>query len=573
LRKAALLAAVFLSLVSPVLPQVEKAMLKVRVVLVDGNLNQKPVPRLLLKVERVDTPGAEAVAARTGFDGTAEIALAPGRYRVATPEGIEFRDRHYEWSEEITVQSPENGPGSALELSNDNAAATSVRIAPKAANSAEFGALFAKYQNSVVTVWSESGHGSGFVADDELGLILTNQHVVGTSEYMAVQFDEKRKVAAKVVAFDAERDVAVLWANLDAFPEAIAAPLAKTAGRAAAVAEGDRVFTIGSPLSQRKILTTGVVSKVEPRAILSDIRINPGNSGGPLFTLAGTVVGLTTFLERDREGAGDGIAGAVRIEEAELLLDRARTKLRGMTPPDARLLPVEPAGAYPVNAIKSSLEESRKFDESPYIFHQGPYDVAIVTPVLKYRLAEGARLREREEKEKRTTRTTRAIKGTFRPLDDLKSWTEYTGEYKPVIQIEASPQLGRDMGLKLDVKKFRKNPKAMRMKFKADFYSMKLFCGAQEIEPIHPGRVSTEIDYHTAEYEIADSTFMGLYSYPYDAISSNCSEVTLQLFSEKEPDKPVIKVLDAKTVARVAADFDPFRQAKGDSSTVAGAAK
>ena len=231
--------------------------------------------------------------------------------------------------------------------------------------------LFTKYQNSVVTVWSESGHGSGFLVDDELGLILTNQHVIGTSEYAAVQFDEKRKVEAKVVAFDAQRDVAVLWANLDAFPEAIAAPLAKPAGRGAAVAEGDRVFTIGSPLSQKKILTTGIVGKIEPRAILSDIRINPGNSGGPLFTMAGTVVGLTAFEELDRERAGNGIAGAVRIEEAEPLLERARTKLRDMTPPEARLLPVEPAGTYPVDALKSSLEESRKFDESPYLFRAG----------------------------------------------------------------------------------------------------------------------------------------------------------------------------------------------------------
>ena len=41
------------------------------------------------------------------------------------------------------------------------------------------------------------GHGTGFVADDELGLILTNHHVVGRSEYVAVQFDEKRKVASQ----------------------------------------------------------------------------------------------------------------------------------------------------------------------------------------------------------------------------------------------------------------------------------------------------------------------------------------------------------------------------------------
>ena len=119
------------------------------------------------------------------------------------------------------------------------------------------------------------------------------------------------------------------------------------------------------------------------------------------------------------------------------------------------------------------------------------------------------------------------------------------------------------------MKKARTNPNAVRMKFKADLYRMKLFCGTQEIEPIQPGRVSMELDYHTQEYEISDATFEGLYSYPYDAISSSCPTVTLQLFSEKEPDKPVTKVLDAKTVARVTADFEPFRAAQGKLQTEA----
>ena len=153
---------------------------------------------------------------------------------------------------------------------------------------------FKRLQNSVVTVWSEFGHGTGFIVDSA-GLVLTNQHVVGPSEYIAVQFDEQRKLAAVLLAADPEKDIAVLRTNLSEVAEAVVAPIAQSNSSEPLVVEGERVFTIGSPLHQTKILTTGIVSKLEAHAILSDININHGNSGGPLFNSVGSVVGITTF--------------------------------------------------------------------------------------------------------------------------------------------------------------------------------------------------------------------------------------------------------------------------------------
>src|SRR5215510_15208646 len=82
--------------------------------------------------------------------------------------------------------------------------------------------LFKRLKNTVVTVKSESGHGTGFFVDAK-GLILTNQHVVSDSEYLAVQFDREHKVPAKLVAADPEKDVALLWVNMAAFPNVAAA--------------------------------------------------------------------------------------------------------------------------------------------------------------------------------------------------------------------------------------------------------------------------------------------------------------------------------------------------------------
>jgi S1-C subfamily serine protease len=250
------------------------ARLHVRAVLVDKDLNQKPVPYLGVNLTRLDAASSEQTSAKTALDGTADLQLAEGKYRLVTPEPLEFQGKKYSWDLEIVVSAAET----VVVLSNDNAkVAEGVAVQP-ARKVDELTALFQKYQNSVVTVWSEIGHGTGFVVDGT-GLIVTNQHVIGPSEFISVQFDPKRKVAAQLLAFSPEKDVAVLWANVSAFPEAIAAPIAKPEAGSGTVVEGERVFTIGSPLHQRKILTSGIVSKVETRAIISDLNINHGNSG------------------------------------------------------------------------------------------------------------------------------------------------------------------------------------------------------------------------------------------------------------------------------------------------------
>jgi len=102
--------------------------------------------------------------------------------------------------------------------------------APDAARSGrvvdEMATRYKQLQNGVVTVWSEFGHGTGFIVSAE-GLVLTNQHVVGPSEYLALQFDPLHKVQAVLLASDPQRDVAVLWCDLAALPGAISLGLAK----------------------------------------------------------------------------------------------------------------------------------------------------------------------------------------------------------------------------------------------------------------------------------------------------------------------------------------------------------
>jgi S1-C subfamily serine protease len=547
---------------APLRSQVETSEVKLRVILVDKDLNQKPVPHFTVELTADSNNPDSSREVKTDFGGNAEFQAQAGKYRMTTPQGVDFQGRHYSWEMEIDV----GGESVSVDLSNDNARITDLPAVEPARKLDGLTLMFQKYQKSVLTVWSEFGSGTGFIVDSA-GLVMTNQHVIGPSELISVQFDAKRKVAARVLAFDAERDVAVLYANLSAFPGAAAAPIATAhAGRELAV-EGERVFTIGSPLGLKKIITAGIVSKVEARAILSDVNINHGNSGGPLFNSLGEVIGITTFLVPGSNGPG--VAGIVRIDQTLPVLVQARKKMEDVALPSARLLPVEPSDPYPLDSLRE-MSKPAKFDRKPYIFTVGGFDVALGTPVLEYEIQGEAERTMTHEKNKRTKKRGESSESTFEPLQGLPEWAEYVGEYKPVLLVQSAPQLretfisvlGRD--LTPSIEPFGSG--APRLKFRTDFYRMKLLCGAKEVEPIQPGKAATVVNAHNEFVNITDATYVGIYSYPPDAISPSCGKVTLQIYSEKEPDKSESKDLDKKSIDRVWNDFRPYLAVHGNSA-------
>ena len=233
--------------------------------------------------------------------------------------------------------------------------------------------------------------------------------------------------------------------------------------------------------------------------------------------------------------------------------------------PSAALLPVEPPGAFPLDAIKAAIDVE-KFDVKPYLFDVGKFDVAVLTPIIKYQLQTEGSVKAAREKEKRTRKGRQAVRGTFQPLEDLKGWAEYVGEYKPVLMIRARPELAETTG-SLFLRALVSPYLPAKIRFKTDFYKMKLMCGSKEIEPILPGKIAHVIDVQAPFVNATDATYEGLYFYPHDAVSPSCGQVTLNLFSEKDPNKAQQKVLNQQTVNRVWADFGPYRDKSGMSAT------
>lgn len=147
---------------------------------------------------------------------------------------------------------------------------------------------------SVVTVVTKAGHGSGYAITED-GYFLTNYHVVKGQSDVRIEPDLGFQIPAEVVAYNQIRDVALLKVNARFPPAAIARNPVKIT---------DEVFPVGAPInrSMGKTVTKGVVSAFRDSSkqwrdlIQSDASIQPGNSGGPVFNAEGEVVAMTVSM-------------------------------------------------------------------------------------------------------------------------------------------------------------------------------------------------------------------------------------------------------------------------------------
>jgi S1-C subfamily serine protease len=167
--------------------------------------------------------------------------------------------------------------------------------------------------------------GSGVVIDEK-GDILTNLHVIRSTDRWEITFFDGSKSDAILVSMQPENDLAVIRAKRQ--PDDLKpATLASTRG----LNPGDTVVAEGFPFGIGPSISAGVVSglkrefidpddKEKPKMtnlIQFDAAVNPGNSGGPLVNRDGEVVGIVTAIYNPT-GARvfAGMAFAVPIENA-----------------------------------------------------------------------------------------------------------------------------------------------------------------------------------------------------------------------------------------------------------------
>jgi putative serine protease PepD len=192
--------------------------------------------------------------------------------------------------------------------------------------------IVARAMPSVVTVQGLTTQGeslgSGFIVSSQ-GYILTNEHVVTDvpDQAITVVFSDSSQTTGRVVGRDPESDIAVIKVDKSNLP-------ALGIDNSDAVAVGDPVLAIGSPLALPGTVTAGIVSALDRTittqdvggetryyaAIQTDAAINRGNSGGPLLDMNGRVIGMNSVIksmvEGGDEGGNIGLAFAIPINQA-----------------------------------------------------------------------------------------------------------------------------------------------------------------------------------------------------------------------------------------------------------------
>ncbi len=177
---------------------------------------------------------------------------------------------------------------------------------------------------AVVQVRTPGSLGSGFFLDED-GFLITNFHVIEGETQISVevyqqkdgQLERRTFKQVRIVALNKFEDMALLKVEDKDAPRFKAVVL----GSADALAVGERVFAIGSPLGLERTVTEGILS-TKTRELQGELylqttaQINPGNSGGPLFNMSGEVVGVTNM-----RASGEGLGFAIPVEAVRFFLD------------------------------------------------------------------------------------------------------------------------------------------------------------------------------------------------------------------------------------------------------------
>jgi len=169
--------------------------------------------------------------------------------------------------------------------------------------------------------------GSGVIISEN-GYIVTNNHVIESSNEIKVTLHDNREFEAKLIGTDPSTDIALLKieeSNLPTLPW----------GSSDNLKLGEWVLAVGNPFNLNSTVTAGIVSaKARSIGIIgaqlpiesfiqTDAAVNPGNSGGALVNTQGELIGINTAIA-SRTGSYSGYSFAIPVSIVKKVVDDIR---------------------------------------------------------------------------------------------------------------------------------------------------------------------------------------------------------------------------------------------------------
>ena len=516
--RAAIMFTLIVAFVSGVASGQALGVLRITITLADAVRGSMPVPRHALLISDNPATGAPRRII-TAADGTAQVKLPPGNYTVESDAPVAFNGKGYQWARTIDIAA---GGDVLLEFTAANAEQGD---APGSSPENDPFLLLPQWQGSLVSIWTPESRASGFVVDTS-GLVVSSQRAIGNASAIEVQLTPSIKVPARMLAADRERDVAVLWIDPAAAASMVPIPLNCADRQATPIAGGQQLVAIGAPLSGPKELSRGDVIGVEPHAIVADFRLATGSAGGPVFNIGGSLVGLSSIVDEERQRRD---ARVVPIADACEAIAAARKAREVAKPPDATHLPVEPSRPFPADALDAGVKRYAG-SSTPYTMSSSDFDIAFLTPPLI-------------AVQRRHPSQTRALR-------DFGAWSEYFADAPAVLVIRVTPKLTESFWT--TIARGAAYTQGMALPpikhFKPGFARLRAYCGDVEVTPIHPFTLEQRVSETDAIRE-------GFYVFEAGALGPRCTAVKISVYSEKDPQKADTRTVDPKLIEQVAKDF------------------
>lgn len=309
--------------------------------------------------ESNDNSKNKKVKKKSGFKRG--IALVAGAVIVAILGGaIGAGGVYYAFKNSIPVSTLENNSNTSVNppaFKGEDGALTVPQVVEKVTPAVVGVSTKSLVRDQFFNVKEQEGLGSGFIINEN-GYVVTNYHVINGAQEVKVIFSDGKEVNAKVVNYDAERDIAVIKITDDVKMPGIA-----QLGDSSTVKAGEEVIAIGNPLGKEfsSTVTKGIVSspnrkmKTENGNVLdyiqTDAAINPGNSGGPLINSKGEVIGINTAKKVGEDIEGIGFA---------IPINEVKTRLGSLSKPILKL-------GITARTVTPELAKENKLEEGVYV--------------------------------------------------------------------------------------------------------------------------------------------------------------------------------------------------------------